>query len=119
MSNALAASLVLLLSGPHVPAMPDETVAVSDEVLATQRGGFKLPNGLEITFGVSRQVFANDLPILDLELGMDVALVLQNTLDAQQLRVVTTYDIRVLGLQSLDTATLEQPSGLPDFAIPW
>lgn len=119
MMSTLGASLLPLMCGPHWPAPPDAVVAVSDEVLAEQRGGLKLPNGVEITFGVSRQAFANDVPLLDLHLGTDVALVLQNSLDTQQLRVVTTYDIRVLGLPALDPAALEQPHGLPDFAIAW
>ncbi len=119
MSGALAASLVLFMCGPHVPVPPDEPVAVSDDVLAEQRGGFKLPNGVEITFGVSRQAFANDLALLDALAGADAALVLQNSLDAQRLRVITTYDIHVLGLHSLDAAAFERPRGVPDVAIPW
>lgn len=119
MSGAMAASLVLFMFGPHVPVPPDEPVAVSDDVLAEQRGGLKLPNGAEISFGVSRQVFANGLALSDALSGAEVALVLQNSLDAQRLQVVTTYDIHVRGLHSLDAGAFERPSGVPDLTIPW
>ncbi len=119
MISAYAASLALFMCGPQVPMALDEPVAVSDEVLDVQRGGLKLPNGVEISFGVSRQVLANDLALFDALSSADVALVLQNSLDGQRLRVVTTYDIHVLGLHSLDVAAFEQPRGVPDLTIPW
>ena len=118
MSNALAVTL-LLVCGPHLPLTSDQPAAVSDEVLDAQRGGFRLPNGLEISFDVSRQVFANDLPLFELGPGADAALVLQNSVDAQQLRVVTTYDLRILGLQSVDPTGFERARGVPDAALPW
>jgi hypothetical protein len=72
---------------------------LSEAELAEQRGGLRLPGGLEISIGVRREIRWNDTvlgSVLAAETGL--SLLVQNTLDDQHIRITDIVDIELSGI---------------------
>lgn len=75
------------LAGPPLQRHDETWMAVSDEMLETQRGGFDLGSGLVVSFGITRAVYING------------DLVTQTTLNFGQLDKITAGQAAELGRQ--------------------
>jgi len=75
------------LAGPPLHRHSETWMAVSDEMLETQRGGFDLGSGLVVSFGITRAVYING------------DLVTQTTLNFGQLDKITAGQAAELGRQ--------------------
>jgi hypothetical protein len=84
-----------------------DLVAVSDSRLDNMRGGFDLPSGLVVSFGISREAFVNGIPVAST--SFNIPNIAQMT--PQQAQMVASANNGVLIQNGLNNTV--QPGGLP------
>lgn len=84
-----------------------DLVAVSDRRLDNMRGGFDLPSGLVVSFGISREAFVNGTPVLST--SFNIPNIAQMT--PQQAQTLASANTSTLIQNGLNNTV--QPGGLP------